>query len=57
VGWREEIATALGELVAIMGGTGKRPRWQRVGRAVHTGDDGWYAVDVRGSDSGISTSG
>lgn len=43
---------ALGELVAIMGGTGKRPRWQRVGRAVRTGEDGWYAVDVRGSDIG-----
>ncbi|MDQ0937270.1 hypothetical protein QFZ49_007245 [Streptomyces turgidiscabies] len=52
MGWREEIATALGELVTIMGGTGKRPRWQRVGRAVRTGEDGWYAVDVRGSDIG-----
>ncbi|MFD9433052.1 AAA domain-containing protein [Streptomyces sp. NPDC060002] len=35
-----------------MGGTGKRPRWQRVGRAVRTGEDGWYAVDLRGSDIG-----
>ncbi|MFF5841043.1 AAA domain-containing protein [Streptomyces massasporeus] len=42
----------MGELVAIMGGTGKRPRWQRVGRAVRTGEVGWYAVDVRGSDIG-----
>lgn len=52
MGWREEIATALGELVTIMGGAGKRPRWQRVGRAVRTGEAGWYAVDVRGSDIG-----
>ncbi|MGN9816995.1 AAA domain-containing protein [Streptomyces sp. SD11] len=52
MGWREEITTALGELIAIMGGTGKRPRWQRVGRAVRTKEEGWYAVDVRGSDIG-----
>ncbi|MFE4756568.1 AAA domain-containing protein [Streptomyces mirabilis] len=52
MGWREEIATALGELVSIMGGTGKRPRWQRVGRTIRTGEAGWYAVDVRGSDIG-----
>ncbi|MGW7082197.1 AAA domain-containing protein [Streptomyces sp. NPDC054871] len=52
MGWREEIATALGELVAIMGGTGKQPRWQRIGRAIHTREAGWYAVDVRGSDIG-----
>ncbi|MEV2191324.1 AAA domain-containing protein [Streptomyces phaeochromogenes] len=42
----------MGELVAIMGGTGKRPRWQRVGRAIRTGEAGRYAVDVRGSDIG-----
>ncbi|MEV6315574.1 AAA domain-containing protein [Streptomyces sp. NPDC051776] len=52
VGWREEIVAALGELLAIMGGTGKEPRWQRVGRAAHTKDAGWYAVDLRGSDIG-----
>lgn len=50
MGWREEIATALGELIAIMGGTGKRPRWQRIGRAIRTGEAGWYAVDIRSSD-------
>ncbi|MEU6196717.1 hypothetical protein [Streptomyces sp. NPDC047061] len=38
--------------MAISGGAGKRPRWQRIGRAVRTGEDGWYAVDVRGSDIG-----
>lgn len=52
MGWREEIATALGELVAIMGGAGKSARWQRIGRAVRTGDPGHYAVDLRGSDIG-----
>ncbi|MEU0840993.1 AAA domain-containing protein [Streptomyces sp. NPDC005962] len=52
MGWREEIATALGELVAIMGGTGRQPRWQRVGRAIRTKEAGWYAVDLRGSDIG-----
>ncbi|MFI7007544.1 AAA domain-containing protein [Streptomyces sp. NPDC050145] len=48
MGWREEISTALGELVASMGGTGKRPRWQRIGRAIRTGEAGWYSVDTRG---------
>ncbi|MEW2399910.1 AAA domain-containing protein [Streptomyces sp. NPDC046862] len=52
MGWREEIAAALDELVAITGGTGKQPRWQRVGRAVRTQEAGWYAVDLRGSDIG-----
>ncbi len=52
MGWREEIAAALGELVAITGGTGRQPRWQRVGRAVRTKEAGWYAVDLRGSDIG-----
>ncbi|WP_338058940.1 AAA domain-containing protein, partial [Streptomyces hirsutus] len=52
VGWREEIVTALGELLAITGGAGRQPRWQRVGRAVRTGEAGWYAVDLRGSDIG-----
>lgn len=52
MGWREEIAAALGELVAITGGAGRQPRWQRVGRAVRTKEAGWYAVDLRGSDIG-----
>ncbi len=52
MGWREEIATALGEAITAMGGTGKPPRWQRVGRAVRTGEPGQYAVDLRGSDIG-----
>ncbi|GHH81679.1 hypothetical protein GCM10017771_04200 [Streptomyces capitiformicae] len=52
MGWREEIAAALGELVAITGGSGRQPRWQRVGRAVRTKEAGWYAVDLRGSDIG-----
>ncbi|MGW5214858.1 AAA domain-containing protein [Streptomyces sp. NPDC004051] len=52
MGWREEIAAALGELVAITGGTGRQPRWHRVGRAVRTKEAGWYAVDLRGSDIG-----
>ncbi|MFF6809239.1 AAA domain-containing protein [Streptomyces sp. NPDC012403] len=52
MGWREEIATALGELIAITGGAGRKPRWQRLGRAVRTGEAGWYAVDLRGSDLG-----
>ncbi|GAA3116999.1 AAA domain-containing protein [Streptomyces echinatus] len=42
----------MGELVAITGGTGRQPRWQRVGRAVRTKEAGWYAVDLRGSDIG-----
>lgn len=52
MGWREEIAAALAELVSITGGTGRQPRWQRVGRAVPTKEAGWYAVDLRGSDIG-----
>lgn len=52
MGWREEIAAALGELVTIMGGTGRQPRWHRVGRATRTKEAGWYAVDLRGSDIG-----
>ncbi|MEV5430233.1 AAA domain-containing protein [Streptomyces sp. NPDC052701] len=52
MGWREEIATALGELITITGGSGRQPRWQRVGRAVRTGEAGRYAVDLRGSDIG-----
>ncbi|WNM30881.1 AAA domain-containing protein [Streptomyces sp. Li-HN-5-11] len=42
----------MGELVALTGGTGRQPRWQRVGRAVRTKEAGWYAVDLRGSDIG-----
>ncbi|WP_309485512.1 AAA domain-containing protein, partial [Streptomyces sp. WELS2] len=52
MGWREEITTALGELVTIVGGSARPPRWQRVGRAVRTKEAGWYAVDLRGSDIG-----
>jgi hypothetical protein len=52
VGWREEIATALGELITIAGGSGRQPRWQRVGRAVRTKEAVWYVVDLRGSDIG-----
>ncbi|MFB6953568.1 AAA domain-containing protein [Streptomyces niveus] len=52
VGWREEIATALGEWIKLEGGAGKQPRWQRVGRAARTGDAGQYVVDLRGSDIG-----
>lgn len=52
MGWREEIVTALGELITITGGPGRQPRWQRVGRAVRAKDAGWYAVDLRGSDIG-----
>ncbi|WP_431983087.1 AAA domain-containing protein [Streptomyces qinglanensis] len=52
MGWREEIVAALGELVAITGGAGRKPRWQRMGRAVRTKDAGWYAADLRGSDIG-----
>ncbi|MFV2116918.1 AAA domain-containing protein [Streptomyces sp. Act-28] len=52
MGWREEIVTALGELITIAGGPGRQPRWQRVGRAVRAKDAGWYAVDLRGSDIG-----
>ncbi|MGW1596277.1 AAA domain-containing protein [Streptomyces sp. NPDC002343] len=52
MGWREEIAAALGQLVTIMGGSGRQPRWQRVGRAARAGEAGWYAVDLRGSDIG-----
>ncbi|MBK0372934.1 AAA family ATPase [Streptomyces sp. RB110-1] len=52
MGWREEIASALGEWIAIEGGTGKQPRWQLVGRAARSGDPGRYVVDLRGSDIG-----
>ncbi|MBW8794218.1 MAG: hypothetical protein JF597_11640 [Streptomyces sp.] len=52
MGWREEIATALGELIRVTGGSGRQPRWQRVGRASRTKEAGWYAVDLRGSDIG-----
>ncbi|WP_338483793.1 AAA domain-containing protein [Streptomyces sp. SCSIO 75703] len=52
MGWREEIATALGEWISLEGGVGKEPRWQRVGRAARTGDAGRYVVDLRGSDIG-----
>lgn len=52
MGWREEIATALGEWINVEGGAGKQPRWQRIGRAARTGDAGQYAVDLRGSDIG-----
>lgn len=52
MGWREEIATALGEWINMEGGVGKQPRWQRIGRAARTGDAGEYVVDLRGSDIG-----
>lgn len=52
MGWREEIATALGEWIKLEGGAGKQPRWQRVGRAARTGNAGQYVVDLRGSDIG-----
>ncbi|MGA5038933.1 AAA domain-containing protein [Streptomyces capoamus] len=42
----------MGELVTITGGSGRQPRWQRVGRAVRAREAGWYAVDLRGSDIG-----
>ncbi|MFF8593528.1 hypothetical protein ACF061_19215 [Streptomyces sp. NPDC015220] len=42
----------MGELVAITGGSGKQPRWQRVGRAVRAKEAGRYAVDLRGFDIG-----
>ncbi|MFF2538577.1 AAA domain-containing protein [Streptomyces cyaneofuscatus] len=42
----------MGELVTIMGGAGRQPRWQRLGRAVRIKEAGWYAVDLRGSDIG-----
>ncbi|MFH8371184.1 hypothetical protein [Streptomyces sp. NPDC018031] len=52
MGWRQEIASALGEWIAIEGGAGKPPRWQLVGRAVRSGDPGRYVVDLRGSGIG-----
>ncbi|MCX5446882.1 AAA domain-containing protein [Streptomyces nigrescens] len=52
MGWREEIAAALGEWIAVEGGAGRQPRWQRVGRAARTGEPGQYAVDLRGTDIG-----
>ncbi|MEV6671991.1 AAA domain-containing protein [Streptomyces sp. NPDC051162] len=52
MGWREEIAAALSEWIAVEGGAGKGPRWQRVGRAARTREPGQYAVDLRGSDIG-----
>ncbi|MBQ0986000.1 AAA family ATPase [Streptomyces sp. F63] len=52
MGWREEIATALGEWIAAEGGAGRQARWLRVGRAVRTGEPGVHAVDMRGSDIG-----
>ncbi|WP_030371092.1 AAA domain-containing protein [Streptomyces rimosus] len=52
MGWRDEIAMALGEWINVEGGVGKQPRWQRIGRAARTGDAGQYAVDLRGSDIG-----
>ncbi|MET7674507.1 AAA domain-containing protein [Streptomyces seoulensis] len=52
MGWREEIASALGEWIAVEGGAGKQPRWQVVGRAARGSDPGRYVVDLRGSDIG-----
>ncbi|MEU2023193.1 AAA domain-containing protein [Streptomyces sp. NPDC016469] len=52
MGWREEIASALGEWIAVEGGAGRQPRWQLVGRAARTGEPGCYVVDLRGSDIG-----
>ncbi|MFE9254176.1 hypothetical protein [Streptomyces sp. NPDC006879] len=52
MGWREEIASALGEWIAVEGGAGRQARWQRVGRAAPGGDPGRYVVDLRGSDIG-----
>ncbi|MGW1196380.1 AAA domain-containing protein [Streptomyces sp. NPDC002536] len=36
----------------MTGGAGRTARWQRIGRAVRTGEPGRYAVDLRGSDIG-----
>lgn len=52
MGWCEEIVAALGEWIAAEGGSGKRARWLRLGRAVRSGEHGVYAVDLRGSDIG-----
>ncbi|WP_329362998.1 AAA domain-containing protein [Streptomyces sp. NBC_01483] len=52
MGWREEITTALGEWIALEGGTGKQPRWQRIGRAARSAEPGRYVVDLRGTDIG-----
>ncbi|NYI03416.1 AAA domain-containing protein [Allostreptomyces psammosilenae] len=50
MGWREEIATALGEQLALEGGARRQGQWRRLGRAVRMREPGVFTVDTRGID-------
>lgn len=50
VDWRDEVATALDEWIALAGGAAHNARWRRVGAARATGEPGVFVVDIRGSE-------
>ncbi|MCC5579037.1 hypothetical protein IMZ11_25765 [Microtetraspora sp. AC03309] len=44
------MTTALNEWIATEGGSGRAPRWRRVGPARSTAEPGVFVVDIRGSE-------
>src|SRR5882757_4790598 len=46
--WRDEVALAVKDWLAVEGGVGRSASWRSVGRARPDGEQGWYQVDLRG---------
>src|SRR5215471_17321703 len=53
IDWRTDVVAAVDAWLAAVGGGRSEKRWHRVGEAKPTGEDGWYAVDVRDSRSQV----